>query len=301
MQSRHAPSTSFRSAALITRVTALLAAVVVPSLAFGADPGLGTFTWNKSRLPMIEAYAYQKPDTFDAKKKVTVVVLTTVKLDRKEIDGALDRESAIDEQVRIAKGSAVQFTIGADGSLGSVNAQLRLEGRLQSFSTSGSGKADLKVNTAERITGRVQSGGVRSFSDDKYAYDFTVDIPVTPEPPPGTPLPAGGGDAGKAYVAFIAAVQKGDADAIARYWPKEKAAAMLAAKKEPDFKETLEMLKTFSAKTVTVKGGTLRAEVADLDVVGKDADGNVMDGKVRMAKDGTSWRVVKEDLTTHTK
>jgi hypothetical protein len=74
---------------------------------------------------------------------------------------------------------------------------------------------------------------------------------------------------------------------------------MLAARREPDFKKNLEMVKLFSPKLVTVKGGAIRGEFADLDVVGKDSDGNVMDGKVRMVKDGTSWRLVSESLTTH--
>jgi hypothetical protein len=259
------------------------------------------FTWNKSRLTMVDAYAFQKPDSFDDTKKMTVVTLVTVKLDRAALDGALDREDALDGQVRDGKGTAIQLMFGADGSLRSLNAQIRTESGFQSFSTSGALKADLKANTAERIAGRVQSGGTKTFSSDKYAFDFTFDIAVTPEPPPGKPLPAGGGDAGKAYVAYVAALQKGDVDAVARYWPKERADQLLAAKKDPDFKEKFSMLKLFSPKTVTVKGGTIRDDSADLDVVGKDADGNVMDGKVRMVREGTVWKLGKEDLTTHTK
>jgi opacity protein-like surface antigen len=279
----------------------VLAAALAPAGASAAGVAGGTFRWNKTPFAMVDAYAFRKPDSFDATKKVTVLILTTTALDRKAIDSALDRESAIDGQVREGKGTSIQLSLGADGDLHGLNAQIRTEEGFQSFSTSGTGKVELLTNSAERIAGRVSSEGKKSFSDDSYEYELTFDVAVTPEPAPGKPLRAGGGEAGKAYVAYIAALQKGNVDAIARFWPKEKGAAMLEAKEEPDFKEKLDMLRMFSPKSVKVKGGSIKDDVADLDVVGKDADGNVMDGKVRMLRDGKSWRVEKEDLTTHTK
>ena len=277
-------------------------AVIASASALAAGSGFGTMTWKKTRLPMVDAYAYQAPDTFDKAKKATYVVLTTVKLDRGAIDTALDRGSEIDSQVREAKGTVIELRFGADGGLRGLNAQIRTKDGFQSFSTSGGTLgSELKTNTATRIAGRVNSGGTQTFSGDKYSYDFVFDVPITPAPPPGERLPAGGGAAGKAYVAFVAAMQKGDVDAIARFWPKDRAEAFLAARKDPDFRQQLEMVKVLSPKTVTVKGGTIRNDVADLDVVGKDADGNVVDGKVRMVRDGKTWRVQQENLTTHTK
>lgn len=290
----------FLSAAGFGTMTAILLSLAAPVAVLGAGPELGVFTWNKNRLVMIDGYAYVKPD-LGAPTKVTSVTLVTVKLDRPGIERALDRGSAIDDQASQAKGTVVELIFGADGTLKRLNAQVRAGGTIKALSTSAGFKADIKTNTPERIAGRVRSDGPQSFSNDKFTFDFTFDIAVAPEPAPGKPLPAGGGDAGKAYVALIAALQKGDVDAIARFWPKEKAAQMLAARKEPDFKQNLDMVKAFSPKTVTVKGGTIRGDVADLDVVGKDADGNVMDGKVRMIKDGTSWRLEDEKLTTHMK
>ncbi len=287
--------------AVLVTVAAILISLAAPLTVSAAGPGFGVFTWNKTRLTMIDGYAFTKPDSFDAKKKVTVVALVTVKLDRTKIDDALDRESAIEEQVSDGRGTVVKLTFGADGGFETLNAQIRTDAGSQSISTSGSLKAAMKSTTAQRVAGRVQTAGTQTFSSDKYSCDFTFDIPVTADPPPGTPLPAGGGDAGKAYVALVAAIQKGDVDAIAKYWPKEKAAQMVASRKEPDFKKGLEMLKMFSPKSVTVKGGSMRGNVADLDVVGKDADGNVMDGKVRMVKEGTTWREADEKLTTHMK
>lgn len=280
---------------------AALLAVLVPTGAGAADAVSGLFTWGKTNIVMVDAYAYQRPDTFDAAKKATVALLSTVRIDRKAVDSALDRESALDAQARDAKGSTIQLIFGANGDLNGLNAGIWTESGFKSFSTSGTAKVKLDVHTAERIAGRVFTDAPGTLGGDKYSFDLRFDVTITPELAPGQPLPAGGGEAGKAYVAYLAALQKGDVDAIARFWPKEKAAKMLAARKDPDFKESLDMLKLFSPKNVTVKGGTLRDAIADLDVVGKDADGNVMDGKVRMVRDGTTWRLEKEDLTTHTK
>jgi hypothetical protein len=291
----------FLSAVGFVTITASLLSLAVPITVLGAGPNFGVFTWNKTRLVMIDGYAHVKPD-LGGKTKVIAVTLVSMKLDRTAIDRALDRNSAINEQARAAKGTVIEFIFGTDGTFKRMNAQIRAAGNVQALSTGGlSFKANLKTNTPERVAGRIQSDGTETFSSDTFAFDFTFDIPVTAEPALGNPLPAGGGDAGKAYVALIAALQKGDVDTIARFWPKEKAAQMLAARKEPDFKKGLEMVKAFSPKTVTVTGGTIRGDIVDLDVVGKDADGNVMDGKVRMVKDGTSWRLEAENLTTHMK
>ena len=50
-------------------------------------------------------------------------------------------------------------------------------------------------------------------------------------------------------------MQKGDVDAIARFWPKDRAEAFLAARKDPEFKEQLEVVKLFIPKRVKVRGG----------------------------------------------
>jgi hypothetical protein len=117
-------------------------------------------------------------------------------------------------------------------------------------------------------------------------------------PDAGTPLPADGGDAGKSYLAYSTALRKGDVDAIARTMEKERAEAMLAHRKDPDFKQMLGFLQMSAPKEIQIKGGSVKGGHATLDVQGKDADGNEIKGKVRMLKDGNDWRIGEEHLVT---
>ncbi|RPJ84824.1 MAG: hypothetical protein EHM13_02995, partial [Acidobacteria bacterium] len=175
-----------------------------------------------------------KPD-IDGKANVLAVTLVTTKLDRSAIDGALDRDRVISEQAAAAKATVVQFIFSTDSKRERMTAQVRGAGPVKAVSTAGlSFTCNLKTHAATRVAGQVRTDGTEKFSSDAFTFDVTFDIPVTPEPAPGEPLPAAGGEPGKAYVAFVAALQKGDVDTIARFWPKEKAADLLASKKAPD-------------------------------------------------------------------
>jgi hypothetical protein len=274
---------------------AMVAMGLLPGLA--AATGSGTFRSESTTLTLVDAYAFrgENNDTFGGRP--TVVTLTTVPVEPAALDAALDREQALRLQLGHKDASWVELTLTPDGSSW-VNAQLSLPNGSQSLSLSGVGTLELTRHDANRIEGRFFTSAEEAKGDKEFDLRFAVD--VAPDPDPGTPLGAGGGEAGRAYVAYIAAVQKGDVDAMARYMAKDKGQAMLAARSQPDFKEGLEMFQLMSPKEVTVKGGSASGATATLEVEGKDADGNRVAGQVRMVKDGDTWRVQEESVTTYT-
>lgn len=277
----------------------VVAAVVGLGLgvALAATTGSGTFRYEKHSLKLIDVYAYRGEASEIAGGRPTVLVFTTVPVDRAAVDGALDRDQELRSQMMHKDASWVELTVTPDGSSW-VNAQISLPHGSQSVSFSGVGTVKLARHDASRIEGTFVTSAEEAAGDKEFNLTFAADI--APDPEPGEPLPAGGGEAGQAYVAYIAAVQRGDLDTMLKYMEKERAEGMAAARKEPDFAEQLDMFKTLQAKEVTVKGGALRGTFADLEVEGKDADGNRMAGKVRMVKDGASWRLKEESLTTYT-
>ena len=66
-----------------------------------------------------------------------------------------------------------------------LNAGLRTESGFESLSTSGTGKVELKVNTAERIAGRVFTDAPGTLGGDNYSFDLRFDVTITPEPAAG--------------------------------------------------------------------------------------------------------------------
>jgi hypothetical protein len=282
-----------------TRCLLVAAAVVAAGLLPGpaAATGSGTFRSESSTLTLVDAYAYRGENNETFGGRPTVVTLTTVPVERAALDAALDREQALRMQLIHADASWVELTVTPDGSSW-VNAQLAVPNGSRSVSYSGVGTLELAKNDASRIEGRFFTSPEESAGDKQFDLRFAVD--VAPDPQPGAALPAGGGAAGQAYVAYIAAIQRGDVDAMARYMAKDKADAMLAARGKPDFKDGLDIFKLMSPKEVTVKSGSASGTSATLEVEGKDADGNRVAGQVRMVADGDAWRVDEESLTTYT-
>lgn len=264
----------------------------------GATNGSGYFRGTKSfsdtpyEIMVADAYAYRDKDPTDAAKQVTVVVLADKAINAAAITGALDREAAIRDQMDTAKASYVAVTL-KDGD-DSPDLSIHVEGVPGNTAMSGGFKVTLQVNDGKRVEGRCSNDpkSRRKYPTD---VDFAVAI-ATPDP--GTALPAGGGAAGNAYVAYVAAVRKGDVDAIAQGMEKDHAQAFLTHRKDADFKQMLGMFQAMSPKEIRVLGGALVGTRATLEVQGKDSDGNELKGNVRLLKDADGWRVADEHLTT---
>ena len=108
---------------------------------------------------------------------------------------------------------------------------------------------------------------------------------------------AGGGEPGKAYLAWTAAVAKGDADAL-RERMGESGEWMLPKDDAESSKSYIEMLRYSTPLDAKVTRGWLQGDEAVIAVEGKDNDGNIQRGVVRMIKDGERWKEEGKDITT---
>ena len=148
---------------------------------------------------------------------------------------------------------------------------------------------ELTSTGPEVVAGHVYTKAPLDFFGDTIAYDFTFSAPVSdPNAPIGDALPAGGGEPGKAYLAWVKALHAGDLAKLKTMVPAEMAAQM----DEPDAAEGLEFMKLMTPTDVKILGGSTDGTTAILKVEGM-MDGEKVSGEVTMQKMGDRWMSTK--------
>lgn len=277
-----------------------VAMLITASLAWCASAEAGTasgaFKLQKgASISPKHAVAYVVREGANARRKQIEILLTDVPIDAATLQGALEPHMAAINLDALQKRNYVLLWVSADGTV-SMNATYS-EGMKQFINDTTDGLvAKLTTNTATKIEGRVTTAApVRAAAGDAYSVDltFSVDVPPLVQ---GTPLPAGGAEAGKAFLAFLGVVQK-------KNWTGIKAAvtpemlSMFEASYRSDAENAewaLDMIKAWVPMTKTkVAAGEVRGDSALLDIEGESFPG--MNGLtlVRMAKVGTSWKLAQ--------
>lgn len=274
----------------------LLAFFSIPALA--ADGKVdGSFTANGKTFALKHAYAQTRKDPFDKKKIVVLVIVTDQELSPAVVSDDMEFMLAQDKQ------QLTGFTamIDADKQLISNTIFSPAFKKMKQFSGVGVQELKLAAMTATRITGSVGMARPDDFDGEKYQYNATFDLPITkpaaPPPPPalkGTPLPAGGGEPGKAYLAYLKVMASGDTKA---FLGSVAAARAKEASADPDFKKLFPMLQAMQPKGVKVTSGAVNGNTATLLVTGKD-DNQVSNGTITMVKEGNAWKVEREEWKT---
>jgi len=270
--------------------------------------GSGNCTYDGKKLNFVDGVIYQRPDHFEPDKKETTVALASIKLDAGQIAAAKDPEDALREQVwKDDNAGQVRITLG-DGGVTGIYAYLPPGANI---SQSGSAFGDLKLtrNDAKGAAGHyVLKGKAR----DDISCDFTFDLSyakpgAAPAPSAastaavaqgGKAIPAGGGELGKVLQANVAAMQKGDIDAMLATVSKAQAEQMQKDRKDPQFPAMLGMMKAFAPKSVTVTGGQDFGDHAELTLEGVEQDGGKSTGTAQMIKEDGKWKVQKTSMSS---
>ena len=235
------------------------------------------------------------PDPFDKGKQITRVVFADKAIDAAALKEIADRDDAIDTQLRGA--TRVDLNIEADGNVQNVNTHVGDTGGSQS----GSGwyTLTLKQSDDKRIEGSFRTNDEADKKSGHY-YDlkFALDLPAAPAP--GAPLPANGGDAGKAYIAYLAALKKGDIDVLAKSMSRSRSTELLAHRSDSNFKMMFGFIQSQALLGPKYIKGEGKGDNATLTYEGKDSGGNAVTSEVSMLREGGAWKVEKESSTTHT-
>jgi len=258
--------------------------------------GSGVLYQDGKQTKLVSAYAFRGADPFDKSKQITTVVFADKPIDAAAANASADRGEAVSDQLRKQDATRVELNLESDGSVQNVN----IQSSGSSGSQSGSGWYTIKLvhNDAKRVEGTFRSNDESDKKDGRF-YDlrFALDLPGAPDL--GAALPADGGEPGKAYRAYLAALQKGDVDALAKTMTKERGAELLAHRNDADFKMMFAFIQGSAMKNPKITKAYGKADSATLELSGKDGDGNSATSVATMQKEGGSWRLAKESMTSH--
>lgn len=272
--------------------TAGLILAAMTEQAGAAGKASGYFRLDKTRSEFSNACAFRLPDPSGATPGITHVVLSDKPLDCEAADRTFDPVEAAKTQVRPQKPAFVTFTVPAGPKVDRIDGGWESTAPEDGFSFGGQGTVAVKVNTAERVTGRYFLDKPSDFFDKTFQFDFTWDTPVLSGSSTGTALPAGGGEIGAAYQKYVAAIAKGDLAAIRTTVTAAKAADVPALR-GGEAKKLIDLMQIFELKTATVTGGLQRDDAAALNVKGVGYDKLPGDGRVLMRREGGAWKVEK--------
>ena len=284
-------------------VSLVLAALAsLPAHAGGVQ---GTCSLEGKAMKFVDAYAAMAPDPFEKTKKVPMIWFLTEPFEAGALAGhktheidevftqhAFDKDTTkmelrLDEAKKLVEGLQLYVPPGTS----------------RSMSSNEVGTLTLKAPIGARASGR----WVLS-DDDDIKCNLTFDVAMgasgaaaVPPKPWGAALPAGGGAPGQVYMAMHKATLAGDVDGMLKHATKARGAEMAKARKEPDFKMMLELIKAMEPKEVRVVSGRADASRAELQIAGKESDGASMTGTVKLVMEAGAWKIESVDTKSSMK
>ncbi len=268
-------------------VLGYLLALSTAIAAIPVAPNGGHFRIGEIRLDAKFAIAVVRDEGKDDGGPQTMVYLSDVLLDAAKVAGAFDPDDGVREQLDENKGGYVRLCIDAEG------AECGMFFSSEGFNSGGYGKLVLTTNDAGHIAGSWVLKEPESFFDKSYDFDLHFDVAITP--PPGKDLPANGGEPGKAYLAYITALAKGDLPAL-RQLTDQDHGYRFPQDDESRARESLKSARDGEPVTATIDRGRIDGDNAVLWVEGVDRDDIRRRGRVRMFQKSGSWHFVESDL-----
>lgn len=254
-----------------------------------ADRGSGHFRKGETRIDLKHVIAVANDEDDGAR---TFVYLSDIPLDARKIAAAFQASSAAEAQ--LGDGSAGYVRICIDGEGGECGLYFSHNKPNASFNSAGYGAFKLEPAAAGRIAGRWVLAEPGDFFGETYDFDLVFDVAVTP--PPGTPLAAGGGEPGKAYRAWTAAVAKGDLPVLRALVGGDYNGWRLNSEDQGNVKEALKDLRDGTPLQARILRGRIDGDSAVLWVEGKDRDDILRRGRVSMQRVEGAWRYMEADL-----
>lgn len=230
---------------------AFLLAAAAPAPA--ADTATGTVKLGKADWTVADGVAYVDGDEVE-------VVFSDRKFDK----AGFRRDGKVDTfDVMGHSGNTLAINVAADGPTMCLDVSTRTDDSQMSGSSCNSDFPPAITITSRSETRIAGSMDYRGGEGDavKLAFDLPVEAgggaAGTATAPKGDPLPAGGGEPGKAVLAHFAAVGAGDWAKLKAISHPDRRAQMEASEKDGSYKEMFEFLKAIAPKNVKIAGGRL--------------------------------------------
>ena len=259
--------------AIRSNLLALVVAAIAATPALAAEGGSGTVSLDGQRWEVADVMAWRDGDDIE-------VVFASQPFDRK----AMAKDGRID---------TFDF-MGLDGPTLTVNIDADGPTMCYDFSTDSGGGSSCNSDYQSAVTptrnadGRI--AGKVDWADDDSAIKVDFDLAITTEVErAGTPLPADGGEPGKAVLAHFAAVASGDLAKIKAVSHPERV-AMMDATDEAEAREMVGFLQAMTPTGVSVTGVVVDGDTAMVDFAGK-RDGADISGTAEVVRVDGRWYV----------
>src|SRR5512140_738540 len=189
-------------------------ALSVLALAVPADDATakGFFKSGSVEMPVTSAFAFRGRDLLSSERPALIVAISHAKFAAPVVAVYTDRKRAIDRRFKDDETAVVYLSFTPEGAWRGLSYYFG-PGNGCGFCT-GDVKASVKI-----ANGRV-SGSVRGAEKER-SFDVTLDVPVASDDH-GAALPPDGGEPGKAYLAYHAALVKGDEPVIKSLLPPDR-------------------------------------------------------------------------------
>ena len=260
--------------------------------ASAAGPASGTVKSATGTISPKFATAYIVRDQRNPRQSIVELILTDVAVNPAPLRDDLDRHMTAINLDELRDRNYVLLWVAADGSVRMNSTYSKTMTQYIDDSTSGL-KAEMTTNTPAKIEGRVFAPTpLKGMNGATYTVDVKFSADVIPALT-GTPLPAGGGDPGKALTTFLTAIAKKD-------WAGIKGG--LSPKTLPNFDHSYDTpaenlssavdilnARLLVTKTKITGGMQISPTVALLEVEG-ERFGTMWLGFVKMVKTGAVWQ-----------
>lgn len=257
----------------------------LPLSAAGDATVSGQLVANGETIALPHVYVWAEDEGFyDPSDPTWTVLFLESPVDERELDGFFF-DSA---WVRLGITETTEF--GDEPELQVFSQSLKLSAD-SGGNISGGDDPELEIESTgpDRFAGRVHLPAPQDFFDDTFQYDLTFSAPLSnPDAPIGEPLPADGGEPGKAYLAWVEALHSGDPERLAPLVPEDMAAQL----HDEGAREELEFLAAMTPTEVTILGGSSDGETAVLQIEGV-MEGETLRGEITLVKTGASWMPTK--------
>jgi len=233
-----------------------------------------------------DAYAFRGKSSM-GDDDVIVVAITNGGFPRAAIDAWWDRKQALEQKFRGDRDTTlVYFEFSPAGEYQGLSYYIG--------SGNGCGYCSGGVTSTVKLVGGKLVGGLKYKTSDR-VFDVTLDVPVAGDDH-GQPLPAGGGEPGKVYLAYHAALTAGDAAGLKRTLDGFMLEQMAKGEKTDNMPGFLAWLGGQRyLDTVIVDKGFATADKAVLIVSGSGPIGK-RQGQVIMTREKDGWRFSEETI-----
>lgn len=276
-------------------VTVLFAAcLAAPGPVFAHQAGKpqasGKFTSKNISFGVRGGYAFRSQSSL-GEDPIIDVVISNDDVPASVLDPFIDRRQAIAKYIADDSTAVINFEFTPAGKFSGVSYQL----------ASGNGcgycSGPEMKSTVRFVGGRL--AGQLTYKTKDVSWDIALDVAVASDDH-GAALPAGGGEPGKAYQAYAAAVTRKNAAAIKKVLATWRIERMAKADKDGHLSEYLDLLfDEHDVKSVRIGKGFATADTAVLIVSGPPRESGAAErkGEVVLKKEQDGWRVTFERLT----